>query len=365
MRKETTKNFFNSFVSLNQAVGAGELVAELILKTAQNFSTTLEKISANKARETEKSIEQVTNSAGQTMQAIAQIPFLKYTSKILGANWLMAMLGEIDIAKINSKVSNLQQKYPQETPSQIAHRLIIKKAWQAGQVGLFSNIIPPIAIVFLGIELAALTKLQAEMVYEIAAAYKMDLSKPARRGELLAIFGLAFGGGILKSGLNIIEIIPGVGAFLGASSDAILLYGLGYTASRFYETKERPIFSKLTQEQLEQQERVSGQSTLIAAEIMDRVMVHMIRASFPDGAWSEILPALKDIAPSSVKIVATELEKPQPLEELLQQLSPDFAPLLLSRCYRLARLDKKINHQEQEILNAIERQFNLTGIDLD
>lgn len=358
----STKNFFNPTVSLNRAFEAGELVTDLIRKTAQNVSATVETISANTAKETQKSIDRATDSAGQTMQAIAQIPLLRATSKIFGANWFMAVLGEVNIAKINSNVDRLRKKYPQETSSQIAHRLILNKAWEAGQVGLFTNIIPPIAVVLLGIELAALTKLQAEMVYEIAAAYKMDLSQPARRGELLAIFGLAFGGGIIKNGLNIVEFIPGVGAFIGASSDAILLYGLGYTACRFYETKEQPLSSEALQT-LNREDRLYGQSTIVAAEIMDRVIIHMIRASFPDRSWSEILPVLKDIAPSSVKIVATELESPQPLEELLQKLSPDFAPLLLSRCYRLARLDKNINPEEREILDAIERQFNLSGID--
>ena len=75
------------------------------------------------------------------------------------------------------------------------------------------------------------------MVYEIAAAYGLDLDEPARRGEVLAIFGLSLGADVLKTGLTVVEIIPGIGAVVGASTNAAMLYVLGQTACRFYEQK--------------------------------------------------------------------------------------------------------------------------------
>ena len=87
------------------------------------------------------------------------------------------------------------------------------------------------------IELIATTKLQTEMVYEIAFAYGLDLDEPARRGEVLAIFGLSLGADVLKTGLTVVEIVPGIGAVVGASTNAAMLYVLGQTACRFYEGK--------------------------------------------------------------------------------------------------------------------------------
>jgi uncharacterized protein (DUF697 family) len=76
------------------------------------------------------------------------------------------------------------------------------------------------------------------MVYRIAGAYGFSLKDPARRGEALGIFGLSVGGsGTLKVGLGLVELLPGVGAVVGASSNAALLYSLGYAACRFYEAK--------------------------------------------------------------------------------------------------------------------------------
>jgi uncharacterized protein (DUF697 family) len=57
---------------------------------------------------------------------------------------------------------------------------------------------------------------------------------------VLAIFGLSVGGsGTLKAGLSFVELLPVVGAVVGASSDAALLYSLGYVARQFYETKRK------------------------------------------------------------------------------------------------------------------------------
>jgi uncharacterized protein (DUF697 family) len=55
---------------------------------------------------------------------------------------------------------------------------------------------------------------------------------------VLTIYGLSVGGtGVLKAGLSIPEMIPVLGAVIGASSDAAILFALGQVATRFYERK--------------------------------------------------------------------------------------------------------------------------------
>ncbi|WP_425365352.1 hypothetical protein [Gloeothece verrucosa] len=85
------------------------------------------------------------------------------------------------------------------------------------------------------------------MIYEIAAAYDQDLQDQARQGEVLAIFGLALGGrNALKAGLGFMRNIPLAGAMIGASTNATMLYTLGYTACRFYEAKEKELTEEPT-----------------------------------------------------------------------------------------------------------------------
>ena len=358
----TDKNQNNAPDSVTDNIAeTGQMVVEQVARVteeiANNASETanfIGDLAQTTLAEAQKILEITTDRTGRTLQAIADNPLLKSIDKIFGLDWLMTLLGEVDIAKKQAVVDKLKAKYPQESVDEIVHRLILQKAWQAGRLGLITNIIPPIAALLLGVELVATAKLQAEMVYEIAAAHGLDLNEPARRGEVLAIFGLSLGGDILKTSLSIVEIIPGIGAVVGASSNAALLYVLGRTASRFYEGKYQ---SSVTTTQQEQKD--DWQTAITQSRIMDRILVHMVRASYPDGNWLEILPSLKEISPSSAQVIAMNLENPEPLETLLNKLSADFAPLVLSRCYAIAQIDDVITPEEQAIIDAIAVKFAL------
>ncbi|MDY6784598.1 MAG: hypothetical protein SW833_18985 [Cyanobacteriota bacterium] len=301
-------------------------------------------------------LEQATHATGSTLSTLANNPILKFMTDRLGANWLKTLLGGVDVEKIKAKVEALKQKYPQETPGQIAHRLTVDKAMTAAGVGFATNIIPPIAAALLGIELAATAALQAEMVYEIAAAYELDLSQPARRGETIAIFGLALGTDALKAGLGLIELIPGIGAVVGASSNAVMFFSLGFAARQFYEAKQKSPTMPMNEENLRQESRAYNETLLTQRDLMDRVLVHAIRASYPTRSLSEILPELKEagLSPTTIAAVETQWNNPQPLDELLEQLEPDFLALLLPECDRIARhRDGTISAEATALLDAI------------
>ena len=306
-------------------------------------------------QETQKILEKTTVSTGETLEWIASNPILKSADNIIGLDWLMTFLGKVDTAKIQSDVAAMRSRYPDDTPNQIAHRLIVEKTWKGGRLGLLANIIPPIAALFLGIELIATTKLQTEMVYEIAAAYGLDLKEPARRGEVLAIFGLSLGADVLKTGLTVVEIIPGIGAVVGASTNAALLYVLGQTACRFYEAKT----SNTELVSMQQQTDTDWQIALNQSKIMDRILAHMVKVSYPDEPWTEILPKIKEISPDSIETIASNLQQSHDLSLLLEELIPEFAPLTLNRCYDIAVSNGNITLKEQEVLSQIAIKFNL------
>lgn len=321
---------------------------------AKIFDTATE-VTANLTAQAQKLLEQTTVSTGETLDAIASNPILKSADNIIGLDWLMTFLGKVDTKKVEATVSQIRARYPDEDPEQIANRLIVEKAWDGGRVGLLANIIPPIAALFMGIELIATTKLQTEMVYEIASAYGLDLEDPARRGEVLAIFGLSLGADALKTGLTIVEIIPGIGAVVGASTNAAMLYVLGQTACRFYAAKTS--VSEVASMQRETDK--DWQTALNQTKIMDSILAHMIQISYPDRDWNEILLKIKEISPSSVDNIAVQVRQPQDLTALLQQLLPEFASLTLQRCYDIAKSTGEITVAEQEVLSEIAIRFNL------
>lgn len=189
-----------------------------------------------------KFVEQSTETVGKIVTPIAKNPLIQFAKKVPGINLLATALGQVDETKAQQDVDQLRAKYPLEAPDQLAQRIIADTAMKAGGIGLLTNFVPPLALMLFAVDIVAVTTLQAEMVYRIAAAYGFPLDEPTRRGEVLAIFGLSLGGSsALKVGLGLVELVPALGAVVGASSDAALLYALGTAASRFYEEKRKSL----------------------------------------------------------------------------------------------------------------------------
>lgn len=187
----------------------------------------------------QKVAEDSTQFVGHLVEPIAESPLIKFTSKVPGINWLTTALGQVDRGKATQDVEKLRLKYPLETPEQLANRIIADTSFQAGGIGLLTNLAPPLALTLFAVDIVAVTTLQAEMVYRIAAAYGFSLQDPARRGEVLAIWGLSLGGsGAIKTGMSVVELVPVVGALVGASSNATLVYSLGYVAREYYAAKQ-------------------------------------------------------------------------------------------------------------------------------
>ncbi len=241
-------NSDDHFKQLNEAIATATLLGSLATKAAVEtvrFAADGVTQAANTVGETvgpttQQWVEQGTETVGRVVMPIAENPLLKYAGKIPGVKLLLAAVGQVDAGQVQRDVEKLRQKYPAEAPDQLAHRVMVETAIRAGGVGLVTNIIPPIALTLFAIDLAAVTALQAEMVYRIASIYGFPLHEPSRRGEVLAVFALSLSGsGVLKVGLGGAELLPLVGPVVGASNNAALIYSLGYVASRFYEAKQK------------------------------------------------------------------------------------------------------------------------------
>ncbi len=269
---------------------------------------------------------------------ISNSPQLQNLTKALKVDWLLKIVEQVDIDGAETHVKNLQRKYPNEKPGDIAHRVMVEKALYVGGSGFASSLLPGFATAMLAVDLAATTALQAEMVYQIACAYGLNPHEPARRGEVLAIFGLALGGSYaLKAGLGFARNIPVAGALIGASSNAAMLYALGYAACQFYETKLNPATpqSALQASQVESEKFLKG--ALIQQVIMDQILVHVVLANYPGKTWEQVLPEIQmlNFSPASLEVIAANAKSPPSLECLLDQINSDFAVPLLAQCQKL------------------------------
>jgi uncharacterized protein (DUF697 family) len=316
------------------------------------------------AKQTYRWIGQTTQGTGQAVTFVGNLPLVRRVSGVLKLDWLVGIGDRVNLDKAEAEVKQLQQEYPNEYPSEIAHRIMVQKAIQAGGVGLASSILPGVAAALLAIDLAATTAIQTEMVYEIAAAYGMDLHDPARKGEVLAIFGLALGGGnAMKAGLGFLRNVPLAGAMIGASTNATMLYALGYAAREFYEAKLREATEEPTTETLQaiQQDSEKYLDEAIAQQaVMDQILAHMIVATYPDKNWEDILPDLQalQLDSHSLEAIAANIQSPQPLEALLDQLTPDFAVPLLAQCRRIAESNGEVSESEKRVIDAIAQKLH-------
>ncbi|MEH1907773.1 EcsC family protein [Nostoc sp.] len=343
-----------------------ESFVETVAQTGKTVLDTAVGVGEAIAKQTHKLIEQTTQTSGQAVNHLSENWLIRKLSGVLNLNWLIGATNLIDLEKAEAAVNKLKQKYPNESPSQIAHRIMVEKATQAATVGLATSILPGLAVALFAIDLTATTKLQSEMLYQIASVYGLNLKDPARKGEVLAIFGLALGGErLLKAaGLGLLRNVPLAGAAIAASSNATMIYSLGYAACRFYEVKldeSTSLTSPQTLATLKAESEKYLSSAIAQQALMDQILVHMILASHPEKTWEEILPELQavNLNSTSLDAIAQNIKSPKSLDILLNQLNRDFAIPLLAQCYKIAQLDNQTTPVEQEIIDAIANKFDI------
>ncbi len=352
--------------AVGTAVGVGTAASIIAVEAGKAVAETATEVGEAAAKQTHNLIEQATHTAGQVANYLGENWLIRKLSGVLNLNWLLGASDNVNLEKAAAAVKQLQLEYPNESPSQISHRIMLEKAAMAGGIGLATSVLPGVAVALLAIDLAATTELQSEMVYQIAAAYGLDLKDPARKGEVLAIFGLALGGGrLLKAaGLGLLKNVPFAGAVIGASSNATMIYSLGYAACRFYETKidiSKSLPAEETLAELKQQSENYLETAIAQEAVMDQILVHMILASYPEKTWEEILPELQalNLSSNSLETIAQNIKSPQSLESLLNQLNRDFAIPVLAQCYRIGHSQNEITPTKQNIIDTIAIKFNI------
>ncbi len=305
-------------------------------------------------------ISTATSRTGNVIDSVGSNFLIKKAVQIFRADWLLKMLDQVDVDKSEAEVKRLKQKYSNESSNQIAQRVIKQKAFYAGASGFATSIVPGSAAVLFSVDLVATTSLQAEMVYQIASAYGMDLHDSTRKGEVIAIFGLAFGGKMaIKAGLKLLRNMPLAGAVIASTSEAVMLYTLGRASCAFYEAKLNPVNfeEKLAAIQKDSEEILK--SAVPQEEIIDQILVHVILAGNQNRSKENVLTDLRaaNLRPESIEAIAEYMDSPFPLEILLTNIKPEFALPLLVQCQKFAMLDGVVTPEESKIIEMIEKKL--------
>ncbi|BAY11437.1 hypothetical protein [Calothrix sp. NIES-2098] len=304
---------------------------------------------------------QATQVAGQALAIVGNNPPLRLAIKSLNQDWLNPFIEKIDVVKAEAAVKKLQQEHPNQKPGEIAHHLMLEKAVFAGGTGLASSLAPGQAAAMFAVDCAATAALSVELVYQIAAAYGMNLTASERKSEAVAIFGLGLGGQTaIKAGLGLLRNLPVAGAVIGASSNAVMIYALGYAACQFYEAKQNPITLQATLVDAQIESEKYLEAAISQEKIMDQILVHVVLAGNPNKSWEEILKELQtaNLSPASIDAIAANMKSPPSLESLLKQVSSDFAVPLIAQCHKIAHLDGIITPAEAKVIETIKSKLN-------
>lgn len=358
--EEDGPSFFESFAKTIGEVT--EAITHTAVQTGIAVVETASGVGEAAAIQTHQLIEQATLGAGQAVTRVSDNWLVRRVTRVLNLDWLLGAIDRVDLEKATKAVRKLQQEHPNESPSQIAHRIMVDKSIYAGGMGFVTSLLPGEAIALLAVDLATTTVIQAEMVYQIAAAYGLDLKDSTRKGEVLAIFGLALGGSrAIKAGLVLLRTVPVAGAMIGASANATMLYSLGYAACRFYEAKLNASTSEAKLAAVKEASENYLDVAIAQEAIMDQILAHMILASHPEKSWEAILPDLQTLNLSTISLqaIASNIKSPQPLNTLLDQLNRDFAVPLLAQCYRIAQIDGDTTSSEAKVMAAIATKFDI------
>lgn len=300
---------------------------------------------------------------GNVIQFIENNPQLKkLANNVKGLDFLLPLLDKVNVIDAQENVASLKRRFPQEKPNEIANRIISEKALIAAGSGFASSSVPGAATLLFASDLAANTALQAEMLYQIAACYELDLEAPERKGEILTIFGLAFGGNYaVKTGLRAISRnIPIAGSIVGASSNAVLIFSLGKIACQFYESQLNNPEENLEEvlEECQENNETFLEDMANQETIMDEIFAHMWIAGAAERNLSDLLILLSSLnmSPSSLEKLQTA-QNLTPLDQLISKLSPEYYSTVLTKCHLIAKADTIITPQEQEILTQLEAQL--------
>ena len=170
----------------------------------------------------------------------------------------------------------------------------------------------------------------------------------------------------IEAGLGLLRNLPVAGAVIGASSNAVMIYALGYAACQFYEAKQNPLTLEATLVDAQLESGKFLEAAIFQEKIMDQILVYIVLAGNPNKSWKDILPELQaaNLSPASIDAITANIKSLPSLKTLLEQINSDFAVPLLAQCQKIADLDGIITPQEAKVLETINTKLNrdLAGI---
>ncbi|NMG07108.1 hypothetical protein [Brasilonema sp. UFV-L1] len=144
---------------------------------------------------------------------------------------------QINLDEIETFVAHLWKKFPKANPEQIAQRLLRRQLLRVSRTSAVMSVVPDKMAESVGVDYVEIALIQAEIIFQIAAAYGFELQTPESKDEAFAIIDRVLRANRLaRIGLSATQMIPFAGGFIRTGSDTYLVYQIGNTAQQFYKS---------------------------------------------------------------------------------------------------------------------------------
>jgi DNA-directed RNA polymerase subunit alpha len=209
-------------------------------------------------------------------------------------NWVNEEILSLDLDAAAASARRLKERNFGKPVQDIARILIVHKSLQTAGVDVVRAIpyAEDILSGLLRIDLPAIAKMSAEMVYQIAAIYGFNLYAPEREAEVLTAFGIALiGEKAIDDGIRWLKYGITASAAISASVKALMIYAIGNAACIFYEAKNRELSELRARSQayLEGKNSKEAVIELIDSEIQTAFTIsyNQLRQYLVAGQWKK------------------------------------------------------------------------------
>lgn len=160
-------------------------------------------------------------------------------------DWISSVLMKLDLEAAlfttDRLVKRLKQSYEHSSLRKIANVLIVHKSLQTAGLEVI-KVIPKAKEIILGlfdIDLPDITKIAAEMVYQIGLIYGRSKELKERFVDIFVAFGIALlGDKAIDTGIAWLKCNPILATGLTASAKGLMIYAIGHAACVYYEQPE-------------------------------------------------------------------------------------------------------------------------------
>jgi hypothetical protein len=238
--------------------GGLENQASEYVHTITRIAKHTRELATETAKEIAETFEAGVNAGDDLLGQIRQwldrfVASLRQTIESYDEIWqkrIWSAIKNIDTPKAQEEVANLKNQYPQETPQQIANRLIQEKALFSTLTSLVPNSENQDELL---VNWMATAPMLSELIYQVGVCYGFE---KINEHELLATFAVVHSQERTQTlGVTFLQEQNATGSDIpvNASNNTIAFHAIGYAASQYFESKVKKLADPLTTEEAYQQ----------------------------------------------------------------------------------------------------------------